>query len=265
MSIMNKYQINKNFIPNLPQIPFRNGVGQYEGVVMHATASFNDSANGERNYETNHFEDAFVTTFSDETQILQVSDDNYICWGTNHSANQLYLSNELCQTHDHAKFLLAYDRWVWLAAYQLFQRKLGVIDNVTLSTHHQCTIRFKEGTHTDPDDYLKEHNVTWQQVVADVTSYYNQFEIEGGITPTNSIIPQEGEDNMAMNLTDYEWQMLNNIWGQRYNSNEITDWTWLQKIHSKTLTAAELSFLNCVVEARKDNLSTDANAYGMNQ
>jgi N-acetylmuramoyl-L-alanine amidase CwlA len=265
MLSIEKYQINKNYIPNLPQIPFRNGIGQYEGVVMHATAVFNDSANGERSYETNHWNEAFVTTFSDDTQILEVSDPNYICYGTGHSANQLYLSNELCQSHDYAKFLLAYDRWVWLAAYQLFQRKLGVVDNVTLSTHHQCTIRFKEGSHTDPDDYLKEHGVTWQQVVNDVSAYYNQFETEtSGTAPTNNI-PLEDEDNMAMNLSEDFWEILNNVWGQRYNNGEITDWSWMQKIHSKTLTSSELAFLNCVVEARKDGLSTDANSYGMDQ
>lgn len=76
---------------------------------------------------------------------------------------------------------------------------------------------------------------------------------------------QEDEDNMALNLNEAEWEMLNNIWGQRYNDKQISDYSWLQKIHSKTLTAGELSFLNCVIQAREDKLSTDANSYGMNK
>jgi hypothetical protein len=173
-----KYQINQNFIPGLPQIPYRNGVGQYEGVVMHATAVFEDSATGERSYETRHWEDAFVHTFTDDTQILQVADFNYISWNAGHTANQMFIGNELCQTHDYNKFLAAYDRWVWLAAYQLYQRKLGVIDNVTLNSHHQCTLKWKESDHTDPDEYLAYHGKTWADVVNDVTAYYIKFEEE---------------------------------------------------------------------------------------
>ncbi|MFC5451115.1 peptidoglycan recognition protein family protein [Paenibacillus aestuarii] len=175
MRAIEKYQINTNLIPNLPQIPFRKGVGQYEGVVMHATAVYNDTATGERSYETTHFEEAFVHTFTDETQILQVADFKYISWNAGQTANQRYLGNELCQTHDHSKFLLAYDRWVWLAAYQLYQRTLGVIDNVTLNSHMQVTEKWHESTHTDPIDYLAEHGKTWADVVQDVTKYFNQF------------------------------------------------------------------------------------------
>jgi hypothetical protein len=149
---------------------------------MHATAVYNDTANGERNYETTHFEYAFVHTFTDETQILQVADFNYISWNAGHTANERYLGNELCQTYDYSKFLAAYDRWVWLAAFQLYQRKLGVTDNVTLNSHLQCTEKWHESTHTDPIDYLAQHGKTWADVVQDVKNYYNQFEEERTIT-----------------------------------------------------------------------------------
>jgi N-acetylmuramoyl-L-alanine amidase CwlA len=173
-----KYQINKNFIPNLPQKPFRNGVGQYEGCVMHSTAVNEDTATNERAYECGHHEDAFVTSFSDHTQILVVSDPNYICYGACHTANQFLISHELCQSVDTDKFLQAYDKWVWISAYYLFQRKLGVVDKVTIWSHKEISDTFRESNHQDPIEYLASHNVTWQQVVQDVTNYYNQFEEE---------------------------------------------------------------------------------------
>lgn len=176
--ISTKYVIQTNLIDGLPQIPFRQGVGKYEGVVMHATAVYSDTATGERQYETQHFDDAFVHTFTDKTQILKVADFNYISYNAGHTANQRYLGNELCQSHDHDEFLIAYDKWVWLAAHQLYAQKLGVIDGETLLSHHQCTLKWHESTHTDPDSYLAEHGVVWANVVAAVTAYYNQFEEE---------------------------------------------------------------------------------------
>lgn len=178
MLAIEKYKINQNFIPGLPQIPFRNGVGQYEGVVMHATAVWNDTANGERNYETTHYKDAFVHTFTDETQILQVASFDYVSWNAGSTANARYLGNELCQSRDYNEFLIEYDQWVWLAAYQLYQRKLDVVDGETLLSHHQCTQKWHESTHTDPDEYLAYHGKNWSNVVQDVKNYYNQFEEE---------------------------------------------------------------------------------------
>jgi N-acetylmuramoyl-L-alanine amidase CwlA len=169
------YPINVKLIPDLPRIPFAKGVGQYEGVVMHATAVYNDTAEGERNYETQHWQDAFVHAFVDDTQILQVADFNYIAWHAGHTANQHYLGFELCQTYDPEKFQAAYDRWTWLAAKVLFDRKLGVIDGVTILSHAQVSAKWHECDHTDPIQYLASHGKTWADVVRDVTDKYNQM------------------------------------------------------------------------------------------
>jgi N-acetylmuramoyl-L-alanine amidase CwlA len=178
MLAIEKYQIEKNFIPGLPQIPFRKGVGQYEGVCLHATAVYGDTPDGERSYETRHWQDAFVHSFTDENKILQVADWNYISYGCCHTGNQFLLNFELCQDHDHNLFLAGYDKWVWQAAYALYQRKLGVIDKVTLWSHAEVSDTFKESDHQDPIAYLAEHGKTWHDVVNDVTAYYNQFEEE---------------------------------------------------------------------------------------
>lgn len=155
--------------------------------MAHATANNGDSADGERNYESTTWQNAFVHFFVDDQKIEQVADYNYVCYGAGHTANHLgYVQVELCQTTDPAKFAAAYARYVWLLAYVLHQRKLGVADGVTLMSHAQVSAKWHETTHTDPTDYLASHGKTWANLVADVTAQYT--EMEGGETVDEGIL-----------------------------------------------------------------------------
>jgi N-acetylmuramoyl-L-alanine amidase CwlA len=168
------YSINQNFLQGIPQNPYRNGIGAYEGVVCHATACYNDSDESERNYEQGHWNDAFVHGFVDEDSITQTAPFGYLAWGAGHTANQRYVQLELCQTYDQAKFQSAYDRYVWLTAKVLADRKLGVIDGVTLLSHKQVSDMWHESTHQDPIDYFASHGLTWAQHVANVKAEYDR-------------------------------------------------------------------------------------------
>lgn len=171
------YSIEQNFIPGLPKEPYDNG--HYVGVVAHATANNSDSADGERNYESTTWKNAFVHFFVDDQKIEQVADYNFLCYGAGHTANHLgYAQVELCQSTDPTKFFVAYARYVWVLAYLLYQRKLGVVDGVTLMSHAQVSAKWHETTHTDPIEYLVSHGKTWANLVADVTAQY--YEMEGG-------------------------------------------------------------------------------------
>ncbi len=176
--LIKKYQIIQNFIPDLPQIPFRDGVGNYGGVCLHATATWDTTPENERKYETTNWEHAFVHTFTSSTEILQVSSFDYVSWGCSQTGNKFLINCELTQSHDENLFLEAYDRWVWLASCLLFKRKLGVKDKVTLWSHKGVNEVYHEGDHTDPIEYLASHNKTWNDVIQDVTNYYNQLEGE---------------------------------------------------------------------------------------
>lgn len=167
------YSIKVNLIPGLPHQPYDGGVGAYIGVVAHATAVYGDSAEAERNYETGHWQDAFVHFFVDDTGILQVADYNYICYGAGHSANHLgYVQVELCQTYDANKFNTAYNAYVWLLAWLLKRRNLQVINGQTLMSHAQVSAKWHETTHTDPIAYLNSHGKSWDDLVRDVTAQY---------------------------------------------------------------------------------------------
>jgi N-acetylmuramoyl-L-alanine amidase len=170
------FQITVDFIPGLPQTPFRNGVGAYEGVVAHATDNYGDTDTGERNYEASGaWKNAFVHFFVDDDSITQAADTNYRAWGAGGAANPRFLHVELCQTHDEQKFKAAYLKYCVLIAWLLANRNLGVSFKGTLWGHLEITNTLGGTSHTDPWDYLASHGISKDQFIADVTWWYNEL------------------------------------------------------------------------------------------
>ena len=174
------YTIEQNFIPGLPKEAY--DAGHYIGVIAHATANNGDSADSERNYESTTWQNAFVHFMVDYQKILQIANTNYICYGAGHTANHLgYAQVELYQTTDATKFTKAYALYTWLLAKLLYNRKLFVVDGVTIMSHAQVSAKWKESNHSDPIDYLASHGKTWANLVADVTAQYKVMEGEDSV------------------------------------------------------------------------------------
>lgn len=169
------FLITQNFINGLPQMPYRNGIGNYEGVVCHSTANNGDSAIGERNFESNTYNQAFVHFFVDDTTIIQTANTSFLAFGCCYTGNQRFVQVELCETSDQGKFLAAYEKYVWLLAKILFDKKLGVHDGVTLWSHKQVSDTWRESDHQDPIDYLASHGISWQQHVFNVNTAYQNM------------------------------------------------------------------------------------------
>jgi N-acetylmuramoyl-L-alanine amidase CwlA len=153
-------------------------VGNYEGVVAHATAVMNDSDENQLKYFIKNWKTrkAFAHFFNDHDSITQMADIRYRAWAAGTTANQRYVHAELCQSTDPKKFEEAYKRWTWLMAKILFDKKLGVKDGVTLVSHKFCSDTWKDTTHQDPMEYLKFHGKRWDDVVYDVTLLYQKME-----------------------------------------------------------------------------------------
>jgi N-acetylmuramoyl-L-alanine amidase len=167
------YPITVNHITGLPQTAYRNGVGAYEGVVAHATATYNDSDEGERTFESTHWHSAYVHYFVDEDSITEVADPRFQAWGAGAQANPRFVHVELCQSKDATKFANAYARYTWLLAKLLFARKLGVTLDKTFWGHADVTHILGGTTHEDPYEYLASHGVSKAKLVADVQAQYN--------------------------------------------------------------------------------------------
>lgn len=171
------YPIIQAIIPGLPKVLFLNG--KYEGVIAHSTAVYGDTDEGERSYESRNWKDAYVHFFIDYDSITQVADTNFRCWGAGAKANPKYLSVELCQVKNDGtksalqKFNASYDRYVWLLAKLLYDRKLGVIDEKTLWSHNSVSEHLGGTNHTDPIAYLAEWGITWTDFVKTVKGKYD--------------------------------------------------------------------------------------------
>jgi N-acetylmuramoyl-L-alanine amidase CwlA len=178
---MKSYTITQDLLQGIPQTAFRNGVGQYEGVVCHCTDSGtgdgSDTPKREHDYEQNNWKDAFVHDFvgveNGQPVIRNVASHDFKSWHAGATANARYIGIELCMYNDPATFTMAYDAYCFLIAKTLFDRKLGVVDGVTILSHAQVSNLWKESDHQDPIDYLNAHGISWTQHVANVTAYYN--------------------------------------------------------------------------------------------
>lgn len=194
------YPVIVDWIPGLPQIPYRGGTGMWEGVVMHQTANPNDTARSERAYEARTFENAFVHEFIDPNEIIQVANPNYIAYGAGPNANPRFIHLELCSSRTAAEFTRSFDRWCQRAAYFLVIRKLGVKPassdgSGTLWSHYDVS-RYLGGTdHEDPINYIQSWGKSWQDVINTVQYHYDA--ISGGDDSMPTMTPEDANKIIA--------------------------------------------------------------------
>ncbi|PEP73998.1 N-acetylmuramoyl-L-alanine amidase [Bacillus pseudomycoides] len=162
-------------IDDLPKVPYRYGVGAYEGVVAHSTATPEAPAINIQKYESRTWRNAFVHCAVDWNEKIQIADTKYISFGAGSGANKRFVHVELCETADYDKFKRSYDKYVKLLAKILRDRGISVEKG--LWTHYDVT-KYLGGTdHEDPLDYLRSHGVSEAQFRADVQRAYNNSDI----------------------------------------------------------------------------------------
>ncbi|KXY68782.1 MULTISPECIES: N-acetylmuramoyl-L-alanine amidase [Bacillus] len=185
-------------IPDLPKQPYRNGIGAYEGVVAHSTATPEATAINIQKYESRTWRNAFVHYAVDWDETIQIADTKYIAYGAGPGANARFVHVELCETKDYEKFKRSYDKYVKLLAKILRDRGLSVERG--LWTHYDVT-KYLGGTdHEDPLDYLRSHGVSEAQFRADVQRAYNNSSVNVSVPekPSKPVeIPTAVTDGIA--------------------------------------------------------------------
>nr|WP_044795034.1 N-acetylmuramoyl-L-alanine amidase [Bacillus cereus] len=157
-------------IPDLPKQPYRYGVGAYEGVVAHSTATPEAPAINIRNYEARTWRSAFVHYATDWDETIQIASTKYQAWGAGPAANKRFVHVELSETSDPIKFKKSYERYVKLLAKILRDRSID--PSIGLWTHKDITYKLGGTDHEDPIDYLRSHGVSESQFRADVQKVY---------------------------------------------------------------------------------------------
>jgi N-acetylmuramoyl-L-alanine amidase len=171
------YTIKESLIPGLPKEPYRKGLSAYEGVVAHSTATPEATDERELAYFKANWKvrQAFAHIFADWDSITMMADPDYRAWGAG-NGNPRYVHVELCETKDPIKFKESYKRYIWVLAWVLRKKNLGVVDGKTLVSHDWVSKHLGGTDHTDPIGYLKSHGVSWAELVADVKAEYAKYD-----------------------------------------------------------------------------------------
>ncbi|WP_242316812.1 N-acetylmuramoyl-L-alanine amidase [Bacillus cereus group sp. BfR-BA-01489] len=174
-------------IPDVSKTPYRGGIGAYEGVVAHSTATPEAPAINIQRYETRTWRNAFVHYAVDWNESIQIADTKYIAYGAGPAANKRFVHVELCETADYAKFKRSYEKYVKLLAKILKDNNLSVEKG--LWTHNDVR-KYLGGTdHEDPVDYLKSHGVSESQFRSDVQRAYNNSSVDVSVPSKPEEVP----------------------------------------------------------------------------
>ncbi|MBE7123650.1 N-acetylmuramoyl-L-alanine amidase [Bacillus cereus] len=158
-------------IPDSPKQPYRYGVGAYEGVVAHSTATPEAPAINIQKYESRTWRSAFVHYAVDWDEKIQIASTKYRAWGAGPAANARFVHVELCETSDSLKFKRSYERYVELIGEILRERNIH--PSKGLWTHKDVTYKLGGTDHEDPLDYLRSHGVSEAEFRTDVQRAYN--------------------------------------------------------------------------------------------
>ncbi|HDR6758304.1 N-acetylmuramoyl-L-alanine amidase [Bacillus cereus group sp. MYBK249-1] len=158
-------------IPDLPKQPYRYGVGAYEGVVAHSTATPEAPAINIQKYESRTWRSAFVHYAVDWDGKIQIASTKHQAWGAGPAANARFVHVELCETSDPLKFKRSYEKYVELIGEILRERNIH--PSKGLWTHRDITYKLGGTDHEDPLDYLRSHGVSEAKFRADVLKVYN--------------------------------------------------------------------------------------------
>lgn len=163
-------------------IPYENGYGKPEGVVVHETAE-NLTAEQEvtrfnRDWPTLS---AYVHAFVDYGEIINIHSTDAAVWGAGPTANSKYMQVELCREGTYDAFARSLSNDAYYIAYRLLQYGLPDTPNVTVVSHRQMSLKYGETHHGDPDSYFTTWGYSMDQFNDLISLYYNNLKRTGTV------------------------------------------------------------------------------------
>ncbi|MBC1499650.1 GW domain-containing glycosaminoglycan-binding protein [Listeria weihenstephanensis] len=157
---------------------YRNGNGKPEGVVLHETANPNSTIQNEIDYMSRNWENAFVHTFVDKGNIIQIHPTDYGVWGAGRFANARFVQYELVEHKTFDEFARSINNYAYYTAYILDKYKLPIdsaeTDGVgTVWTHNAVSKYLGGTTHTDPIAYFNKWGYSYNEFLTLVTEKFN--------------------------------------------------------------------------------------------
>ncbi|AWZ46753.1 N-acetylmuramoyl-L-alanine amidase family protein [Latilactobacillus sakei] len=174
--LQNNYQ-HPNITKELHQFEmfgYKTNDGLPSGVAVHYTANPNSfTAREGADFEINGgWESAFVHTFIDAQNILNIHDTDYGAWGSGRYGNKYFVQFEMVTARNFADFAKTTSYSAWYTAYLLHQYNLTpslaqAHNGVGTVWSHSDITHYLGGTdHTDPDAYFAMYGYNMQQFFA---------------------------------------------------------------------------------------------------
>ncbi|ULG74931.1 N-acetylmuramoyl-L-alanine amidase [Macrococcus brunensis] len=186
----------QDFAPDLPKMPYRNGVAKPEGVVAHETANPTSTIYGEVAYMKRNWNNAFVHAFVDDNEIIETANTDYVAWGAGPAGNARFIHVELVRVYGKERFAKAINNYADYIATNLHYYDLPVdsaeYDGAGTLWSHKAVSNFLGGTdHADPYGWFQENGYTMDELAELVTLKYNQKvqALAGTTTPPVTVQP----------------------------------------------------------------------------
>lgn len=159
--------------------------GKPKGVVIHETANNNSTIYNEIAYMKRNYNLAFVHSFVDANNVINIADTNYLSWGAGYFANQKYVQFEQVRVHSKVAFAKEVNNAASYTASILRQYNLpctnGSKGNGTVMSHAAVSKYLGGTSHTDPVGYYSSYgkkffgqSYTMNNFFELVKYYYNQ-------------------------------------------------------------------------------------------
>ncbi|MDK1724743.1 N-acetylmuramoyl-L-alanine amidase [Dellaglioa algida] len=148
---------------------YRNGKGRPEGVVVHETANSNSTIQNEIAFMKSNYNNAFVHTFVDDNNIINIADTDNMAWGSGAIGNQRYVQFEQVRVHSKYAFAREVSNAAYYTAYVLdhygLKPSLATTSNkgkgATVLAHADVSNYLGGTDHSDPTSYYSESGKKW--------------------------------------------------------------------------------------------------------
>lgn len=129
-----------------------------EGVIVHETANSsdkwsNDAIWNEINYMLGHSDSAFVHSFVDEKQAIEIADPDFLSWGAGPIGNSRFIQTEQVQVEGKDPFAHELYNLAVLQAKYLIRYNLKPSLGNTVWGHSMVSHQLGGTNHSDPDGY----------------------------------------------------------------------------------------------------------------
>lgn len=221
-------KVTKSIWGGFPKNAYRNGKAKPEGVVIHETANPSSTIYNEIAYMKRNYNNAFVHSFVDASNIINIANTDYLAWGVGYPGNARFVQFEQVEVHSKSAFAHEIANAAWYTAYLLNEYNLkpndAAYDGKGTVWSHGSVAKFLGGSsHTDPVGYYASagskyfgQKYTMAMFYQMVKKYYNNLDLSHTklMSATYTAVNQQAQ----LSSTYKKYYLYNHVKGSHKNA-----------------------------------------------